>query len=199
MKNTETSAPRLIGSSDLFGVIYCDPPWKYAFPGTRAEKRDDYPTMPTSEICRLPVAQLAAPDCAMFMWGIWTKLVDTVRVMEAWGFEYKTVGFVWVKTNKKTDSDFFGMGSWTRSNTEYCLIGTRGNPKRISASVRQVIRRPIMRHSEKPPEVRERIVALMGNIPRVELFARVKTEGWSVWGNQITSDVAMTPNDQAER
>ena len=192
-----------IRSTDLFHVIYCDPPWKYSFPGTRAEKTDDYPTMNTWEISRLRVEKLAAKDCTIFMWGIWTKLVDAVRVMEAWGFEYKTVGFVWVKANpseqvnqltmipQPTIKDFMGMGMWTRSNTEYCLIGVRGNPKRQSASVKQVVYAPVREHSEKPPEVRDRIVELMGDVPRIELFARQRAEGWSAWGNELTSDVEL--------
>ena len=145
-------------------------------------------------MAQLPVIKIAAKDCACFMWATMPMLPDALVLMKAWGFQYKTVAFVWVKSNKKSDTDFFGMGNWTRANAEVCLLGIRGKPKRVSAAVRQIIRRPIMRHSEKPPEVRERIVTLMGDILRVELFARVKTEGWSVWGNEITSDVAMMPN-----
>jgi N6-adenosine-specific RNA methylase IME4 len=90
-----------------------------------------------------------------------------------------------------TIKDFMGMGMWTRSNTEYCLIGVRGNPKRQSASVKQVVYAPVREHSEKPPEVRDRIVELMGDVPRIELFARQRAEGWSAWGNELTSDVTL--------
>src|SRR5208282_4912750 len=102
---------------------------------------------------------------------------------------YKTVAFVWVKTNKKADSDFFGMGNWTRANAEIVLLGVKGKPKRVSASIRQVLRSPIMRHSQKPDEIRTRIVDLMGDVPRVELFAREKASGWDSWGNEIESDL----------
>lgn len=118
-------------------------------------------------------------------------LPDAFRVMAAWGFSYKTAAFVWVKTNKLADTDFFGMGNWTRANAEVCLLGVKGKPKRISAAIRQVVRRPIMGHSEKPPEVRERIVELMGDLPRIELFARQVTDGWAVWGNEIESTVTL--------
>lgn len=113
--------------------------------------------------------------------------------MEAWGFVYKTVAFVWIKKNKKADSLFWGMGYWTRANAELCMLATAGQPKRRSASVHQVILSPIEEHSKKPDVVRERIVELLGDLPRVELFARKKTEGWDAWGNEIESDFSMPP------
>lgn len=118
-------------------------------------------------------------------------LPDAFAVMHHWGFHYKTVAFVWVKTNKLKPTPFWGMGNWSRANAELCLLGVRGKPKRVSKSVHQIIQRPILRHSEKPPETRELIVKLMGDLPRVELFARVKTPGWSVWGNEIESDIEL--------
>ena len=190
------------GSKKKYQIIYADPPWEYKFAGTRSEgTEDDYPTMKTKDICAFNVAELADDNCILFMWGIWTKLQDAIDVMKAWGFEYKTVGFVWVKTNKRekvtqysflpADSfdEFFGMGMYTRSNTEFCLIGTKGKPQRISASVRQLVYTPIQQHSRKPDEVRERIVELMGDLPRVELFCRFPKDGWDVWGNQIEATV----------
>ena len=126
------------------------------------------------------------------MWATFPMLPDALEVMAAWGFEYKTVAFVWTKANKRADTDFFGMGNWTRANAEVVLLGVKGRPKRISASVRQIVRKPIMRHSEKPSEVRERIVSLMGGLTRIELFARQKTGGWDVWGNEVVSDVCFS-------
>lgn len=193
-----------LGVTVKFKTIVADPPWEYpegfnsqphAHDGPIThDKPLPYPSMTVEEICALQVSALADTDCRLWLWTTSRYLPDAFDVMKAWGFRYKTAAFVWVKSNKKSDTDFFGMGNWTRANAEICLLGIRGKPKRVSAAVRQVIRRPIMRHSEKPPEVRERIVTLMGDIPRVELFARVKTEGWSVWGNEVTSDVAMMPN-----
>lgn len=108
-----------------------------------------------------------------------------------WGFQYKTIAFVWIKQNKKADSLFWGMGYWTRSNAEFCVMATRGSPKRQSAGVHQVIVSHIEEHSKKPQEARERIVQLMGDVPRIELFARQKTPGWDVWGNEVESDIEM--------
>ena len=192
------------GVGGVFGVIYADPPWKYSFPHTRAEStKDDYPTMSAWEISRLPVECIAAPDCALLMWAIWPRLGDAMDVMRAWGFEYLTCAFVWVKANKAeatgqlvmmeegAKSDFFGMGMWTRSNTEFCLLGKKGKPKRASASVRQMIYEPLGKHSEKPHETRRRIVQLFGDVPRIELFARRRHEGWAAWGNEVESDVSL--------
>jgi site-specific DNA-methyltransferase (adenine-specific) len=155
--------------------------------------------MKTPDIAALPVGRLADENCALFVWGIWTKLPDILEVMRAWGFEYRTVGFVWVKTNKRKQAaqaaffpedsfdEFFGMGMWTRSNTEVCLIGVRGKVERISNDVRQIIYSPIQEHSRKPDEARERIVRLLGDLPRVELFARRAAAGWDAWGNEVQS------------
>lgn len=105
--------------------------------------------------------------------------------MKAWGFTYKTCGFNWVKRNKKADSWFMGLGYWTRSNSEICLLGTRGHPSRVSRSISQVCDARIMEHSKKPEEIREKIVELCGNLPRIELFARERCEGWVSLGNEI--------------
>ena len=106
-------------------------------------------------------------------------------MLKAWGFKYKTVAFTWVKQNRKSDGLFTGMGYWTRANAEICLLATRGHPKRINANVCQVILSHVEEHSKKPDEARDRIVKLMGDLPRVELFARQATEGWDVWGNEV--------------
>jgi N6-adenosine-specific RNA methylase IME4 len=112
-------------------------------------------------------------------------LPEGIDLIKKWGFEYKTVAFVWTKKNKKADSLFWGMGYWTRANSELCLLATKGNIKRIAKNVHQVVQTPIREHSQKPDEVRDRIVQLMGDLPRIELFARQKTDGWDVWGNEI--------------
>lgn len=105
--------------------------------------------------------------------------------MRSWGFQYKTCAFNWVKRNKKADSFYFGLGFWTRSCSEICLLGTKGNPKRVSKSVRQICDARIMEHSRKPDEIRERIVELCGDLPRIELFARQEYAGWDCLGNEI--------------
>ena len=111
-------------------------------------------------------------------------LCEALEVLTAWGFSYKTVAFVWVKQNRKNDDLFTGMGYWTRANAEICILATKGHPKRVDAGVRQVILSHIEEHSKKPDEARERIVRLMGDLPRVELFARQSPEGWDVWATR---------------
>ena len=108
-----------------------------------------------------------------------------------WGFEYKTVAFVWVKQNRKSNGLFWGMGYWTRANAELCILATRGKPKRISPRVHQIIISHVEQHSKKPDEARDRIIALMGDLPRIELFARQATKGWDVWGNEVNSSISL--------
>lgn len=110
-------------------------------------------------------------------------------VITAWGFTYKTVAFVWVKQNKKAPSLFWGLGNWTRSNAEFCLLATRGNIKRVAPNVHSVVMTPIERHSQKPDEVRDRIVKLMGDRPRIELFARQRVLGWDAWGDEVSDTI----------
>lgn len=140
-----------------------------------AEKH--YPTMGIDELCALPVPELAAKDCALFLWATFPQLPEALRLIRAWGFRYRTVAFVWLKRNRKSPSWFYGMGYWTRSNAEICLLATKGKPKRQSAGVHQFLISPIEQHSKKPDAAREKIVALMGDLPRIELFARQKRRG----------------------
>ena len=147
-----------------------------------------YETMKTKDICDLPVKSIADDNCALFLWVTPPQLGQGLQVMKAWGFKYKTVGFTWIKTYKNGEP-FFGLGYWTRSNSELCLIGTKGNIKRVDNTVPQVVISEIEKHSKKPDEVRNRIVKLMGDIPRVELFAREKYDGWDSWGNEVVSDI----------
>jgi len=171
-----------------YGVIYADPPWQFK---TRSEKGKDkspekhYPVLSLADIISLPVSNIAKPDSVLLMWVCDPMLDQALQVIDAWGFKYKTVGFTWVKKNKKADSWFWGMGYWTRANAEICIIATRGKPKRISAGVHQIVDDRIMEHSRKPDTVRKRIVELVGDLPRIELFAREKPDGWDVWGNEV--------------
>lgn len=113
--------------------------------------------------------------------------------MDAWGFCYKSVAFVWGKLNRKAPTLFTGMGYWTRANAEICLLATRGHPKRHNAGVHQVILSHIEEHSKKPEEARSRIVRLMGDVPRIELFARSRAPGWDVWGNEAADSIEGWP------
>jgi site-specific DNA-methyltransferase (adenine-specific) len=118
-------------------------------------------------------------------------LKEALKVIDAWGFTYKTIGFNWIKRNKSDCGFFFGLGRWTRGNAEPCLLATKGKPKRVNNAVSQLVFEPRSRHSAKPPEIRDRIVTLLGDIPRIELFARTKTPGWDVWGNEVESDIKL--------
>ena len=126
------------------------------------------------------------------MWATFPMLKEALEVVEAWGFTYKTVAFNWVKQNKSGEGLFMGLGNWTRSNSEICLLATKGKPKRVGAGVRSVILSPIQRHSQKPTEIRDRIVELMGDKPRIELFARDTSPGWDSWGNEVPEPDAAT-------
>ena len=141
--------------------------------------------MDIEEIRSLPVESIADDDCILFLWVTFPCLMEGLSVMKSWGFTYKTCGFNWVKRNKKSDTFFMGLGFWTRSNSEICLLGTKGRPKRVSKAVAQVCDARIMEHSRKPDEIRDRIVELCGDVPRIELFARQKHEGWDCLGNEI--------------
>ena len=179
---------------DKYNIILADPAWSYRVwskKGLGRSAENHYPTMKISDICALPIADIAAKDSALFIWATYPQLQDAFDVIKAWGFTYKTVAFTWVKRNKKSPGWFVGCGYWTRANAELCLLATKGHPKRVSKSVRQIIDMPISRHSEKPAETRERIVELMGDLPRIELFAREKPCGWHVWGNEVESDITL--------
>ena len=166
-----------------------DPPWRYANKGGQGVAENHYPTMSIDEICALPVAELAAKDSALFLWATFPMLPEALRVIEAWGFKFKTVAFVWLKQNRRAKTWFYGLGFWTRSNAEICLFATKGKPKRQDKRIHQFIVSPLEAHSKKPDEARDKIVRLMGDLPRVELFARQTPPGWDVWGNEVQSTV----------
>jgi len=176
-----------------YSIIYADPPWSYkdkALSGNRGACCK-YPTMSISDIKKLPISKLSDNNCILFMWVTMPKLNECFNVIKSWGFEYKTCAFVWIKKNKNINTNFMGMGRWTRANAELCLLATKGKPQRVSASVHSVIESPIERHSKKPDVVRKKIIQLCGDLPRIELFARQKTQGWDIWGNEVECDVVI--------
>ena len=177
-----------------YNVIYADPPWSYKVwskKGAGRSAESHYPTMSIEAIKALPVSRLAAGDCALFLWITFPMPREGWGVMDAWGFTFKTVAFVWGKQCRKADNIVTGMGYWTRANAEICLLATRGHPKRAARDVKQVILSHVEEHSKKPDEARRRIEALMGDVPRIELFARQATPGWDVWGNEVASDIQL--------
>lgn len=187
-----------------YAAIYADPPWYFEVwnrdTGQGRSAEAHYSTMTLSTLCALPVADLAAPDCALFMWATWPTLPDALRLGAAWGFEYKTLAFDWLKRTPQGTAWHTGMGYWTRANSEPCLLFTRGTPRRKSRGVKQVIAdvgqqelfpplvEPITVHSAKPFEAYRRIEALVDG-PYLELFARVAWPGWDVWGNEAPNSI----------
>lgn len=172
-----------------YQVIYADPPWSYQDKGCNGNCENHYKTMSLKDICDLNVKNISETDCVLFLWATYPLLPEALTVIKSWGFKYKSIAFQWIKLNKKNGKPFYGLGRWTRGNTEPCLIATKGNPKRIANNVFQIIQTPIEGHSKKPQEAREKIIKLVGDISRIELFARQKTEGWDVWGNEVDSDI----------
>ena len=170
-----------------YNIIYADPAWNYTDKSlNRGGAARHYKTMTDNEINNLPIQDIADENCILFLWATFPKIQEALNVVNAWGFTYKTNGFTWIKKNKlQQDTNFWGMGRWTRSNAEVCLIATKGNPKRKAANIHSVIETPIERHSKKPDIVRDKIVELVGDLPRIELFARETADGWDSWGNEI--------------
>lgn len=176
-----------------YQIILADPPWKYndkmkmlGIHGMIRGAESFYKTMALDDIKKLPINKIAENDCALYLWVTAPLHPLGEEVIKAWGFKYVNYGFVWIKKTK-TGKNHMGMGHYTRGNAEICLFGVRGRManKIKNHSISQIIEAPIMRHSQKPKEVREKIVALFGDLPRIELFARQKTEGWDSLGYDI--------------
>ena len=185
-----------------YQIIYADPPWQFEYysrdwhktvPQSRSVYKH-YNDMSIEDIKLIPVKEISNKDCCLFIWVVNSLLPQGLEVIKEWGFVYKTIAFTWVKQNKSEIGFSFGMGYWTRSNPEICLIATKGSPKRVNAGIRQLILSPKQEHSKKPTEVRNRIVQLCGDLPRIELFARPPKDrlfedesykGWDLWGNEV--------------
>ena len=200
-----------------FGAILADPPWRFATFSAKGRGRcpdgplsdraarnmqrqnkpeRHYATATLDEIKALPVASVAAKDCALLMWAVDPMIPQALEVGAAWGFVFKTIGFVWAKERRVTsrrgeDTDVpdhkrfpMGTGYWTRANPELCLLFTRGKPKRISTAVRKLMIAPRREHSRKPDETHARIERLVSG-PYLELFAREARHGWTAWGDEV--------------
>ena len=168
-----------------YNIIYADPAWSYTGNMMNSSATDHYKTMSLNDICNLPVKKIADDNCILFMWVTDPLLEKAFEVIKAWNFVYKTVAFTWAKSNKNKLGMFTGLGYWTRGNPEMCLLATKGKPKRISKSVAQLVIDERREHSRKPDRIRNDIVRLCGDLPRIELFARQRFVGWDAWGNEV--------------
>lgn len=184
--------------SNQYDVILADPPWPYNSRCHHSKTRfgggvsNQYPTMNIEQICALPVWSIAAPDSILFIWTTGPHLENVFAVIGAWGFRYKTIGFTWVKMNKKKDTPFFGTGFYSKHNAELCLLATRGDSIKPAVNdVSSLVKTPIGKHSEKPKEIHRRIERMYPTQSKLELFARDKLIGWSSWGNEIESDLEL--------
>lgn len=190
-----------------FPIVYADCPWSYV-QGGRGAAVNHYRTMTVEQIYALPITRLASQDALLFTWGTWPQLPVVLGSIDAWGFTFKTCAFLWVKHYEKSGRPFVGGGFWSRANSEFCLLATRGknHPKRCDAtnarSVSQLIENfeargpdhlfaPPAGHSAKPAETRDRIVQMVGDLPRVELFARERAPGWCAWGDGVEPEIDM--------
>lgn len=180
----------IFNTDNKYNIIYADPPWAYKWGqgknGGNFAPEKHYPTMNTDDICKMKstIKKIADKNCALLLWTTMPCLPDAIKVLQEWGFKYKTCAFTWVKV-KKDGQPLAGMGSYTKSNAEICLLAMRGHLKSADKTVRQIIMSPRKGHSVKPFETRDRIVKLFGDLPRIELFARQKVSGWDCWGNEV--------------
>lgn len=168
-----------------YEILYIDPPWSYNFNRYPKNGGISYPVMTQKDLCSLPIDEISEKNAIMFCWGTWPKLEQALEFIKSTGFIYKTNAFVWNKKNKD-GSIRMGLGHWTRSSTEFCLLATKGSPKRISNIVMQDISAPILGHSAKPLITRNKIIELVGNLPAIEIFARSRDPNFDTIGNDIS-------------
>jgi N6-adenosine-specific RNA methylase IME4 len=185
-----------------YQIIYADPPWSFGGGGVYQDggrpvrkTADEYLLTKTDDLSKLPINDIADTNSLLFMWTTDQHIPDALKLMEAWGFRYCTVAFYWVK-KYSTGSTCFNVGCWTMKSVEQVLLGLKGKPMYLkkTRNVKQLVEAERTTHSKKPDEVKNRIVSLVGDLPRIELFARQKTNGWDVWGNEVESDVDLAPS-----
>lgn len=185
----------IFNTENKYQIIYADPPWNYADSGCAGACERHYSTMHIDDIGALPIKELTAENAVLFLWATYPKMEEALKLIKAWGFTYKSIAFQWVKLNKAVQvnnpqittiqdllksSCFFGLGRWTRGNTECCLLAVKGKPKRASASVGQLIFAPLTRHSAKPPETREKILQLMGGVQELNYLQEILPQAGTV-------------------
>lgn len=173
-----------------FDIVLMDPPWAYADTRTHASAgmaRSAYNVLNRQELAGigLDLWRQTSKNCALCMWATGPKMPEALELMKFMGFTYCTVLLTWVK-RYRSGKPYSGLGHYTKSGTEFVLLGRRGKPlPRLRRDVLQILEAPVGRHSAKPPEARERIVALFGDRPRIEMFARETCPGWVSWGDEV--------------
>jgi len=183
-----------------YQIIYADPPWKFEgnfgkignskLSGYGAKLR--YNLMSDETLLELPIDKICAENCVLFLWVVNSRLDFGIEVLKRWGFQYKQIAFCWVKTSQKGIPNC-RLGYWTLGGIELCLLGVKGNmgKYRKAKNIRQVLLSPRTGHSRKPEQIRKNIELLFGDLSCIELFAREKTPGWDVWGNEVESDIEL--------
>ncbi len=175
-----------------YKIIYADPPWSYndKMSGHSFSLDHEYKTQSKNWIADLPVKDITDKDCVLFLWAVSPLLPEALEVIKAWGFKYKTLAFVWSKETKN-GKKVKNLGRWTMGNVELCFLAVKGKPKRICRNIYQLVEAERTKHSQKPNEVRKRIVELMGDLPRLEMFARQHTIGWDVFGDEVKDSITL--------
>lgn len=182
-----------------YKIIYADPAWVYQDKANAGERGAEhkYKCTPTKEMGKLLNNLSIDKDAVCLMWCTYPQLEEGLKLMKLWNFNFKTVAFTWVKRNKVSDSFFMGMGTYTRGNPEIVLLGTKGKSvSRINAGIRNLQIHKIRKHSQKPDEIRDKIVELFGDLPRIELFAREKFKGWDCWGDEVNSNINLLDEEK---
>jgi site-specific DNA-methyltransferase (adenine-specific) len=187
-----------------YNVIYADPPWPESYEsmipckerrqqGALLDARKHFTTVSEAEIAMLGfgLEEYVADNCALFLWSTSRHLPMALRIMNVWGFRFVNVAFTWMKKNPKSGTPFVGLGFYTKHNAEFCLLGVRGSMRPVQFNVPSAVYEPKAAAFTKPATVRDRIVRLFGDVPRLELFARQQYEGWDVWGNEVESNIIL--------
>ena len=189
--NSFTDFDDIVSSEKKYQIIYADPPWEYSSDpkskrGIWGLAHQQYNTMTMDDLKKLPVPFISHEDSVLFLWATFPNLQQALDLISCWGFTYKTCAFVWEKFDRTNNTPKkYGLGWYTRSNCEIVLLGRKGKFDRANAAVQQIVKSTITKHSQKPDEVRKRILKLCGDLPRIELFARKVIPGWTCVGNEV--------------